>query len=168
MKHASRKTKQKASSREHLLKVHFSLVLLVALSAVIDLHIKLRRTTVVVKEHEKPLMEVMVFRKLGPATPEIHLTASIIVHLYFIGSSSPRLFTENCFTKLMPIHELREFQQHMLNLTALSADDVEEGVYLGRRGEALRRVVLGPRVAVDTLGFFTPHMVARAPFHRCG
>jgi hypothetical protein len=120
------------TSKKHLLKVHFSLVLLLALSTVVDLHIKLRRTIVVVEEHEKPLVEVMIFCKMGSAAPEIHLAASIIVHLHFIGSSSPRLFTKNCFTKLTSIHELGEFQWHTLNLTALSVDDAEEGVDLGR------------------------------------
>jgi hypothetical protein len=109
MKHARRELKPKITPEKHLLKVHFSLVLLLALSTVVDLHIKLRRTTVVVEEHEKSLVEVMIFCKLGLAAPEIHLAASIIVHLHFIGSSSPRLFAENCFMKLMPIHELGEF-----------------------------------------------------------
>jgi hypothetical protein len=89
--------------------VHFNLVLFLALSAVMDLHIKLQHTTVVVEEHEKPLMEVMVLRKLGLAAPEVHLATSIIVHVHLIGSSSPRLFAKNCFTKFTPIHELGEF-----------------------------------------------------------
>jgi hypothetical protein len=131
MKHAKRELKQKVTSKKHLLKVHFSLVLFLALSTVVDLHIKLRCTIVVVEEHEKPLVEVMIFHKLGPAAPKIHLAASIILHLHFIGSSSPRLFVKNCFMKLMPIYELGEFQWHTLNLTALSAGDVEEGVDLG-------------------------------------
>jgi hypothetical protein len=88
---------------------------------------------VVVEDHEKPLVEVMIFRKLGSATPEVHLAASIIPYLHFIGSSSSKMFMKNCFTKLPPIHELGKFQQHPLNLTALSADDAEEGVNLGRR-----------------------------------
>jgi hypothetical protein len=125
---------------------------------------------VVVEEHEKPLVEVMIFRKLGPATPEVHLAASIIPHLYFIESSSPRMFTKNCFTKLTPIHELGEFQQYTLNLTALSAGDAEEGVNLGRRR---RRSTMrsGARTWRSSryLGFvLTPHRAARAPFHRYG
>jgi hypothetical protein len=117
--------------------VHFSLVLFLALSAVVDLHIELRRTTVVVEEHEKPLMEVMVFRKLGPAAPDIHLAASIIVHLHLVGSSSPRLFAKNCFTKLAPIHELGELQQNTLYPTTLSTGDAEEGIDLVIRGAYL-------------------------------
>jgi hypothetical protein len=139
MKHAKRELTQKVTSKKHLLKVHFSFILFLALSIVVDLHIKLRCTAVVVEEHEKPLVEVMVFRKLGPATPEIHLATSTIPHLHFIGSSSPRLFVKNCFTKLTPIHELGEFQWHTLNLTALSTGDAEEGVNLGRRMRSILR-----------------------------
>jgi hypothetical protein len=151
--------------------VHFSLVLFLALSAVIDLHIKLQRTTVVVEEHEKPLMEVMVFRKLGPAAPEVHLASSIIVHLHLIGSSSPRLFTKNCFTKLAPIHELGEFQRNTLYLTILSAGDVEEGIDLGRRRR--RSIVRSNARAWSSssryLGFvFTPHRATGTPLHICG
>jgi hypothetical protein len=86
----------------------------------------------VVEKHKKPLMEVMVLRKLGPAAPEVHLAASIIVHFHFVGSPSPRLFTENCFMKLTPIHELGEFQRNTLYLTALSAGDTEERKSLDR------------------------------------
>jgi hypothetical protein len=109
MKHAKRELEQKITSKEHLLKVYFSLILLLALSTVIDLHIKLRCTAVVVEDHEKPLVEVMIFRKLGPATPEVHLAASIVPCLHFLGSSSSRIFAKNCFTKLPPIHELGKF-----------------------------------------------------------
>jgi hypothetical protein len=149
--------------------VHFSLVLFLALSAVIDLYIKLRRTTVVVKEHEKPLMEVMVFRKLGPAAPEVHLAASIIVHLHLVGSSSPRLFANNCFMKLAPIHKIGEFQRNTLYLTTLSAGDAEEGIDLGRRRR--RSIARSNARAWSSssryLGFvFTPHRAAVTPLHR--
>jgi hypothetical protein len=60
----------------------------------------------VVKDHEKTLMEVMVFCKLRPAALEVHLTVPVIPDLYFIGSSSPRIFTKNYFPQLSPIHEL--------------------------------------------------------------
>jgi hypothetical protein len=113
--------------------VYFSLILLLALSTIIDLHIKLRCTTVVIEDHEKPLVEVMVFCKLGLATPEVHLAVFIIPYLYFVGSSSSRMFAKNCFTKFPPIHELSKFQRHPLNLKALSAGDTEEGINLGRR-----------------------------------
>jgi hypothetical protein len=133
MKHAQRELEQKITSKEHLLKVYFSLVLLLALSTIIDLHIKLRCTAVVIEDHEKPFVEVMISSKLGPATPEVHLAASIVPYLYFIGSSSSRMFAKDRFTMLLPIHELGKFQRHPLNLKALSAGDAEEGVNLGRR-----------------------------------
>jgi hypothetical protein len=60
----------------------------------------------VVKDHEETLMEVMVFCKLRPATLEVHLAVPVIPDLHFIGSSSPRMFTKNCFPQLSPIHEL--------------------------------------------------------------
>jgi hypothetical protein len=125
---------------------------------------------VVVEEHEKPLVEVMIFHKLGPTTPEVHLAASIIPHLHFIGSSSPRMFAKNCFTKFTPIHEHGEFQWHALNFTALSTGNAEEGVNLGRRR---RRSIMrsGARTWSSSryLGFvFTPHRAARALFHRYG
>jgi hypothetical protein len=78
-------------------------------------------------------MEVMVFCKLRSAALEVHLAVPIIPDLHFIGSSSPRVFTKNCFPQLSPIHELGKLQRHPLNLVALSADDAKEGVYPGRR-----------------------------------
>jgi hypothetical protein len=46
------------------MKVHFSFILLLALGAVIDSHVELRRANVEVKGHEKALMEVVILRKL--------------------------------------------------------------------------------------------------------
>jgi hypothetical protein len=123
---------------------------------------------VVVEDHEKPLVEVMIFRKLGPATPELHLAASIIPYLHFIGSSSSRMFAKNCLTKLPPIHELGKFQRHPLNLTALSAGDEEEGVNLGRRRRirSIMRSSARTWSSIRYLGLvLTPHKAARAPFH---
>jgi hypothetical protein len=116
-----------------LMKMHFSFVLLLALSTVVDLHIKLRRTNMVVEDHEETLMKVMIFCKLRLAALEVHLAVPVIPDLHFIGSSSPRVFAKNCFSQLLPIHELGKLQRHLLNLAALSAGDEEEGVYLGRR-----------------------------------
>jgi hypothetical protein len=113
--------------------VHFSFVLLLALSTVVDLHIKFRCTDVVVKDHEETLMEVMVFCKLRLATLEVHLAVSVIPDLHFIRSPSPSVFAENCFPQFSPIHELGKLQWHPPNLAALSAGDAEEGIYLGRR-----------------------------------
>jgi hypothetical protein len=166
MKHAKRELEQKIKSKEHLLKVYFSLILLLALSTIIDLHMKLRCTAVVVEDHEEPLVEVMIFRKLGPATPEVHLAASIVPYLHFIGSSTSRMFTKNCFTKLPPIHELGKFQRHPLNLTALRAGDAEEGVNLGRRRRSIMRSSARTWSSSIYLGLvLTPHRAARAPFH---
>jgi hypothetical protein len=133
MEHAKGQLEQKITQKEYLLKVYFSFVLLLALSTVLDLHIKLRRTAVVVEDHEEPLVEVMIFCKMRPATPEVHLAVSIVPDLHFIGSSSSRVFAKNCFMKFPPIHELGKFQRHPLNLAVLSAGDAEEGTNFGRR-----------------------------------
>jgi hypothetical protein len=85
----------------------------------------------VVEDHEETLMKVMVFCKLRSATLEVHLVVPVIPDLHFIGSSSPIVFTKNCFSQLSPVQELGELQRHPLNLTALSTDDAEKGVYLG-------------------------------------
>jgi hypothetical protein len=152
------------------MKVYFSLILRLALSTIIDLHIKLRCTTMVIEDHEKPLVEVVVFRKLGLATPEIHLVVTIIPHLYLVGSSSSRVFAKNCFTKFPPIHELSKFQRHPLNLAALSTGDAEEGINFGRRRRrSIMRWSTRTWCSSRNLGLvLTPHKVARAPFHRQG
>jgi hypothetical protein len=72
----------------------------------------------VVEEHEKPLMQLVVLYKLGPAAPEVHLTTAIIVHLHFIQSSSSRFFVEASLSKLAPVHELSKFQRNALLLDA--------------------------------------------------
>jgi hypothetical protein len=115
-------------------------------------------------------MQLMVLCKLGSSAPEVHLALAIVVHFHFVGSSSPRLFVEDCFMKLMLIHELGEFQRNTLYLTSLSVGDAQEGVDLGRRR---RRSIT--RSSARTwnnsryLGFvFTPHRAARTPLHRCG
>jgi hypothetical protein len=87
----------------------------------------------VVKEHEKTLMQFMVLCKLGPAAPEIHLTTAVLVHLHFIRSSSSRFFAEDSFMKLAPIHELSKFQRNTLLLTALSTNDHKKGESFDRR-----------------------------------
>jgi hypothetical protein len=115
------------------MKVHFILILLLALSTIIDPHVKLRCTAMVIEDHEKPLVEVVVFCKMGPTAPEVHLAVSIVPHLYLVGSSSSRVFAKDCFTKFPPIHELSKFQRNPLNLTALSTDNTEERINFGRR-----------------------------------
>jgi hypothetical protein len=77
--------------------MNFSFVLLLALSTVVDPHVKLRRTDMIVEGHKETLVEVMVFCKLRPAALEVHLIGPIIPDLHFIGSSSPRVLTKNRF-----------------------------------------------------------------------
>jgi hypothetical protein len=77
------------------MKVHFSFVLLLALGAVVDPHVELRRTNMVVESHEEALVEVMVFCKLRPAALEVLFTDTVVLDLHFIGSSFPRVFTKN-------------------------------------------------------------------------
>jgi hypothetical protein len=87
----------------------------------------------VVESHKETLMEVMVFCKLRPAALEVHHAGPVIPDLHFIGSSSPRVLTKNCFPQFSPVHEVGKLQRHPLNLVALSASDAEEGVHFGRR-----------------------------------
>jgi hypothetical protein len=125
----------------------------------------------IVEEHEETLMQLVVLCKLGPSALEVHLTAPILVHLHFIWSSSSRLFTEDHFTKLAPVHELHKFQRNTLLLTALSTSDTEERVNPDRRR---RRGVA--RSSAGTLSnddrylgpILTSQGAAGAPLHRCG
>jgi hypothetical protein len=71
------------------MKVHFGFILLLALAAVVDSHVKLRSDNMEVKSHKKALTEIMIFRKLRPASLEELFTGAIVPNLYFIGSSSP-------------------------------------------------------------------------------
>jgi hypothetical protein len=77
----------------------------------------------VVESHKETLMEVMIFCKLRPAAPEVHLAGPIVLDLHFIRSSSPRVLTKNCLPQLSPVHEVGKLQRHPLNLTALSTGD---------------------------------------------
>jgi hypothetical protein len=54
-------------------------------------------------------MEVVILHKLRPAALEVLLTGAVVPNLHFIGSSSPRVFTKNCFSQFSPIHKLGEF-----------------------------------------------------------
>jgi hypothetical protein len=78
-------------------KLYFGFILLLALGAIVDSHVKLRRANMEVKSHEKPLMEVVILRKLRPAALEVFLTGAVIPHLHFVWSSSTRVFTKNRF-----------------------------------------------------------------------
>jgi hypothetical protein len=89
--------------------MYFGFILLLALGAVIDSHVELRRANVEVESHKEALMEVVVLCKLRPAALEVLLTGAVIPDLHFIGSSSPRVFTKNRFPQFSLNHKLSEF-----------------------------------------------------------
>jgi hypothetical protein len=90
------------------MEMDFSFILLLALGTVIDLHVELRCANVEVEGHEEALVDVMDFCKLRLATPQVLLAVAIIPNLHFIWSPTARLFAENRFSQLSPIHELGE------------------------------------------------------------
>jgi hypothetical protein len=53
--------------------MHFDFVLLLALSAIIDSYVELRRADVEVQSHKEALMEVVVLCKLRPAADDPQL-----------------------------------------------------------------------------------------------
>jgi hypothetical protein len=57
-KYGSKDTIKRDYIKQILMKVEFRFIFLLALGAVIDLHIKLRRADVVVEGHEEALVEV--------------------------------------------------------------------------------------------------------------
>jgi hypothetical protein len=85
--------------------MHFSFIFFLALGAVVDFHVELRRPDVEVKSYEEALMEVVVLCKLRPAALELLLTNAIVPDFHFIGSSSPRVFAKNSFPQFSPIHK---------------------------------------------------------------
>jgi hypothetical protein len=125
----------------------------------------------VVEEHEKPLMQLMVLYKLGPAAPQVHLTTAIVVHFNLIWSSSSRFFAKDSFTKLTSVHELGKFQRNTLLLMALSTSNKEE-----RESFDMRRRRGIARSSACTLGnsnrwlglVLASQRVAGAPLHGCG
>jgi hypothetical protein len=119
--------------------MHFGFILLLALGAIVDSHIELRRANVEVKSHEKPLMEVVILRKLRRAAHEVLLAGAVVSNLHFVWSSSTRVFTKNCFPQFSPIHELGEFQWQALNLAALRAGDAKERVDSRQRRRSISR-----------------------------
>jgi hypothetical protein len=88
---------------------------------------------VVVKDHEKTLMQIMILGKLGPAAPEVHLATTIIIHLHFIWRSFSRLFTQDGLTEFAPIHKISELERNTLLLVALSTSNDKEGENIDRR-----------------------------------
>jgi hypothetical protein len=88
--------------------VNFSFVLLLALSTVVYLHVKLGHADVKVEGHEGTSLDVVIIHKLCPAALEVLLASAIIPDFHLVGSTSPRMFTKNCFTQLTLIHEFGE------------------------------------------------------------
>jgi hypothetical protein len=101
------------------MKVDFSFILLLALGAVVDLYVELRRADMEVEGHKEALVDVVVFCKLRPATLKVLLAVAIVPNLHFVWSPTARLFAENRFSQFLPIHELCEIQRQTLNLVAL-------------------------------------------------
>jgi hypothetical protein len=61
-----------------------------------------------VEGHEETSLDVVIIQKLRPAALEVLFASTIIPDLHLVGSSSPRVFTKNCFMQLPPVHELGE------------------------------------------------------------
>jgi hypothetical protein len=118
------------------MEMDFSFILLLALGAVIDLHVKLRRADVEVEGHEEALVDIVVFCKLRPATLQVLLAVTIIPNLHIVWSPTARLFAENRFSQFSHIHELGEIQRQALNLTALCHGNAEKGKDSGRSGRS--------------------------------
>jgi hypothetical protein len=84
--------------------MYFGFILLLALGAIVDPHVKLRCANIEVKGHEKPLMEVVILRKLRPAALKVLLAGAVVPNLHFVWSSSTIVFTKNRFPQFSPIH----------------------------------------------------------------
>jgi hypothetical protein len=93
----------------------------------------------VIEEHEKALMQVMILCKLGLAAPEEHLATAVIIYFHLVWSSSTRFFTKDGFTELAPVHESSKLQRNMLLLTALSTSDNEKIEKIDRRRRSIMR-----------------------------
>jgi hypothetical protein len=90
------------------MEMNFSFILLLALGAVINLHVELRRTDVEVEGHEEALVDVVVFCKLRPAAPQVLFAVAIVPNLHLLRDTTARLFAENRLSQFAPIHELGE------------------------------------------------------------
>jgi hypothetical protein len=121
------------------MEMDFSFIFLLALGAVVDLHVKLRRADVEVKGHKEALVNVVVFCKLRPAAPQVLLAVAIIPNLHLIWGTTARLFAENRLSQFVPIHKLGEIQRQTLNLAALHHGNAEEREDPGRSSRSSRR-----------------------------
>jgi hypothetical protein len=126
-------------TKQILVEVDFSFILLLALGAVIDLHVELRRADVEVEGNEEALVDVVVFCKLRPATLKVLFAVAIIPNLHFIWSPVARLLAKNRFSQFTPIHELCEIQWQTLNLAALHHGNAEEREDPGKNSRSSRR-----------------------------
>jgi hypothetical protein len=91
------------------MELDFSFIFLLALGAIVNLHVKLRCPDVEVEGHEEALMNVVVFCKLRPATPQVLLTVAIIPHLHLVRDTIARLLAENSLSQFASIHKLVKF-----------------------------------------------------------
>jgi hypothetical protein len=114
------------------MEVDFSFIFLLALGAVVDLHVELRRADVEVESHEEALVDVVVFCKLRSAAPQVLLPIAIIPNLHLVWGTTARLFAENRLSQFAPIHKLGETQRQALNLAALRHGNAEEREDPGR------------------------------------
>jgi hypothetical protein len=120
----------------------FSLILLLALGAIIDFHIKLRRADMEVEGHEEALVDVVIFCKSRPAAPEVLLAIAVVPHLHFIWDTTTRLLAKNSLSQFASIHKIGEIQRQALNLMALRHGNAEKGEDLRRssgNGRSSRR-----------------------------
>jgi hypothetical protein len=108
-------------------KLVFGFILLLALGAIIDLHIKLRRADMEVEGHEEALVDVMIFCKLRPAAPEVLFAVAIIPHLHLIWDAAARLLAKNSLSQFASIHKIGETQRQALNLATLRHGNAEKG-----------------------------------------
>jgi hypothetical protein len=61
-----------------------------------------------VEGYEEASLDVVIIHKLRPATLEVLFASAVILDFHLVRTSSPRMFTQDCFTQLTPIHELGE------------------------------------------------------------
>jgi hypothetical protein len=120
------------------MEMDFSFIFLLALGAVVDLHVELRRADVEVKGHEEALVDVVVFCKVRPAAPQVLLAVAIVPNLYLVWGTTARLFVENSLSQFATIHKLGEIQRQTLNLAALRHGNAEEREDPGRSSRSSR------------------------------
>jgi hypothetical protein len=122
-----------------LMELIFGFILLLALGAIIDLHVKLRRPDMEVEGHEETLLDVVIFCESRPATPEVLFAVAVIPHLHLIGDATARLLAKDSLSQFASIHEIGKIQRQALNLTALRHGNAEERENFGRSSRNSRR-----------------------------